>query len=331
MMKILILGGTSFVGRHVAEEALRRGHDVTVFNRGLSAAPDGAAAIVGDRLAKGGYANLDGHSFDAVVDTWATDPAAVESAVAALRGRVKHYIYVSTISVYNFEGAPRPFAESTPLFDPEKTEVQYFKDKVRGERFALQSGVPTALIRPGVILGPFENIWRLPWWLTRMARGGKTLAPGPRDMQLQFIDARDLARFVVVDVAERRLDGAYNLVSEMAHISMGDFLETANSVAGGGKAELCWLGMDKVKEAGIGDWVEMPMWVARPEAKDRPAYQVDVSRAMEAGLKIRPAKETIADTWEWLKSLDDDGLPAGIKVGLDPDKEKRALDTYCTL
>lgn len=326
MMKILILGGTSFVGRHTAEEALGRGHDVTVFNRGHSATPEGATAIVGDRLAKDGYANLKGHSFDAVVDTWATDPAAVESAVEALRSQVKHYIYVSTISVYNFEGAPRPYSEDTPLFDPEKTEVQYFKDKVRGERFALQSGVPTALIRPGVILGPFENIWRLPWWLKRMARGGKTLAPGPKDMDLQFIDARDLARFVV-DVAEQKLDGAYNLLSERAHISMGDFLETANSVTGG-KAELCWLEMNKVKEAGIGDWVEMPMWVAKPEAKDRPAYQVDVSKAIKAGLKIRPAKDTIADTWEWVKTLD--GLPDSIRVGLDADKERQALEKYCS-
>ncbi|KAJ6446934.1 reductase [Purpureocillium lavendulum] len=326
MMKILILGGTQFVGRHAAEEALARGHEVTIFNRGHAAAPGGVKSIVGDRLAKNGYSGLDGLSFDAVVDTWSTDPAAVESAVEALRGRVKQYIYVSTISVYNFEGAPRPYSENTPLFDPEKTEVQYFKDKVRGEHYALQSGVPTTLIRPGVILGPFENIGRLPWWLQRMAKGGKTLAPGPADMELQFIDSRDLAHFIV-DAAEQKLEGPYNTLSNMAHITMGDFLEAANSVTGG-KAQLCWLEMDKVKEANIGDWVEMPMWVAKASPADRPAYQVDVSKAIAAGLKIRPAKETIADTWEWMKATGEG--PANSRIGLEPDKEKKALDKYCS-
>ncbi|KND87797.1 hypothetical protein TOPH_07627 [Tolypocladium ophioglossoides CBS 100239] len=320
-MKILILGGTKFVGRHTAELAVARGHDVTLFNRGHESEPEGVATIIGDRLAPGGYSGLDGLLFDAVIDTWSTDPVAVESAVDALRGRISNYVYVSSVSVYNFKEASAPYSESTPLFDPDKTEVQYIKDKVRGEQYASQSGVPAALVRPGVILGPYEGIWRLPWWLQRIDRGGRTLAPGPKDLALQFIDARDLANFIV-DAAEQKLHGPFNLVSERKHISMSDFLETANKVTGG-HAQLRWLEPEKVSAAGIGAWVELPLWLT-PD--DDSVYEADISKAAEAGMRIRTAKETIADTWACMKTLDE--MPSNVRVGLDPDKEAAVLNKY---
>jgi 2'-hydroxyisoflavone reductase len=318
-MKILILGGTEFVGRHIAEAAVIRGHVVTLFNRGHAEAPRGCTSIIGDRLAPGGYAALNGLAFDVVIDTWSTDPVAVKSAVDALRSHVKQYIYVSSISVYDFKSGTAPYSESTKLLDPDKAPG-YFHNKIWGERYASESGVPTTIVRPGLVLGPYENIWRLPWWLQRMERGGPTLAPGPKDMALQFIDGRDLAKFVL-GAAEFKLEGAFNLVSEMGYFSWEDFLETANKVAGE-NAQLCWLDPEKVTEAGIGQWVELPMWLLPND----PGSKVDVTKALKAGMEIRSAKETIVDTWKWLKTLDE--MPSKIDVGLDPEKEREALRKY---
>lgn len=148
------------------------------------------------------------------------------------------------------------------------------------------------------------------------------MAPGPPDNQLQFIDGRDLANFAI-DGAESKLDGAFNIVSEMNCIDMQGFLDTANEVSGS-NAKLCWLDADKVKESGIRPWGEMPMWLP---PGDNAVYSVDVSKALKAGLHTRPAKETIADTWTWMKSPEyvDETSP---QVGLDPDKESKALKQY---
>lgn len=321
-MKILILGGTKFAGLHAALEAVSKNHEVTLFNRGTHPAPDGVTSIVGDRLTPDGYTSLDGLTFDVVIDTWSTDPVAIQLAIEALRGRVGHYIYISSLSVYDFEKGKAPYDESTPFVDPEKTDVQYFKDKVRGEAFVSESGIPATFIRPGVILGPDEGVWRLPWWLLRMKRGGKTLAPGPKELQLQFIDVRDLAAFTI-KAAEEKLEGAYNLVSEIKHISMGKFLDTANKAAGN-HADLCWLEPKEVLEAGVRPWVELPMWLPPGELS---VYSTDVSKALKAGLKIRTAEQTISDTWDWVASLK--SLPSSSKVGLDAAKEKAVLDKYC--
>ncbi|KAG8415880.1 hypothetical protein J3459_013941 [Metarhizium acridum] len=321
-MKILILGGTKFAGLHAAREAVSKGHHVTLFNRGTRPAPDGVASRVGDRLLPNGYDSLQGLTFDVVIDTWSSSPAGIKSAVEALGDRVRHYVYISTISVYDFERGNAPYSESTPLFDPGETDNQYIRDKVQGESIVSSSGLPHTIIRPGVILGPAEWLWRLPWWLLRMKRGGVTLAPGPRDLGLQFIDVRDLAKFAIL-AAEEQLDGPYNLVSEMGHVSFGDFLDAANTVAGG-RAELCWMEAQRVVDAGVAPWVELPLWL--PPA-DLSVYSCDVRKALGAGLTVRPARETIVDTWKWVASLKK--LPSTAKVGLCPTKEKQVLDGCC--
>jgi nucleoside-diphosphate-sugar epimerase len=155
---LLILGGTTFVGRHAAEETAARGNDVTLFNRGHDTATKGVTTIIGDRLGPGGYSSLETLLFDAVIDTWSTHPVAVKSAVEALQSHIGQYIYFSSGSAYNFEAedAAALYSESTPLHDPEKADSQYVKDKIGGERYASQPGVPTAFIRAGVIPGPYE-------------------------------------------------------------------------------------------------------------------------------------------------------------------------------
>lgn len=320
-MKILILGGTNFVGRLCAMEAIARGHQVTIFNRGNRPIPGGATEVIGDRLKPDGYKNLEGMSFDTVIDTWATDAEAVTSAVDALRGKIGQYIYISTVSVYETAATGRPFTEDSKLFDPE-TAYKYAKDKILGEIEAQKSGVPTLLPRPGVILGPHENTpGRMPWWLRRMERGGPTLGPGPPELGIQFIDGRDLANFTI-DGAEAKREGAYNINSPIDSVSFKAFLDKSNEVAGG-KATLYWLEPEKIKEAGIKPWGEMPMWWP---PGDRPAYSVDSSKAENAGLRARSAGETISDAWDWLKSWDVPESPPG--VGLDPDKELATLKKY---
>ncbi|KAJ6784748.1 hypothetical protein PWT90_04658 [Aphanocladium album] len=306
-MHLLILGGTHYVGRLAADEALARGHEVTVFNRGNKTAPAGARALVGDRLADNGYAALDGLSFDAVIDTWVSDASAVKQAIAALQGRMKHYAFVSSISVYDHKASPPPYDETSPLHDIDKTPVKYFKDKLGSEREAAESGVPTLIVRPGFIVGPGETTpGRLPWWLRRMERGGPTLAPGPENLGLQFIDGRDLAAFLV-DGAERKLEGTFDATSGINHIKLGGLLEIANEVAGG-KASLHWVDGDDMAKAVVGKQMEIPLWFPKEYAF---ILQSTGKKAVAAGLKVRPALDTIKDTWDWINT-------SGWKIGDGP-------------
>ncbi|MEU6852403.1 NAD-dependent epimerase/dehydratase family protein [Actinacidiphila alni] len=319
-MRLLVLGGTEFVGRAVVEDALRRGWEVTVFHRGRHPAPDGATVLTGDR--EGDLAALEAGEWDAVLDTWSGAPAAVEAAAEALRGRVETYAYVSTRSVYTYPTAPDA-AEDAPVVEPEGDE--YAAVKRGGELAAVEAfGERALLLRAGLILGPYENIGRLPWWLNRIARGGDVLAPGPRDLPLQYVDARDLAAFAL-DAVERRLGGAYNVVSASGHTTMGELLDTCVEVTGS-DAVLRWAGPEAVEAAGIAPWTELPVWLPPGELHGT-LHQGDVSKALAAGLTCRPVRETAADTWSWLGSIGGTApqRPDRPTVGLDPEKEAALL------
>jgi 2'-hydroxyisoflavone reductase len=326
-MNLLILGGTEFVGRAVAVDALARGWDVTVFHRGRHEPPPGAAALTGDRTAPGGLAALERGEWDAVVDTWSAAPSAVRDAARLLAGRAGHYAYVSSRSVYR-DPAPARLDENGPVVDgspDDGGDVDYARAKRGGELAAEASfGDRALLARAGLILGPWENIGRLPWWLTRIARGGPVLAPGPRDLVLQYIDVRDLAAWTL-DAVEKGLGGAYNLVSPSGHTTMGEFLETCVRVTGS-SAELRWLSPEAVLAAGVEPWQDLPVWLPPGEDHDM-MHQGDVSKALAAGLRCRPVAETVADTWTWLRSLDGPApqRPDRTPVGLDPELEARVL------
>ncbi|MFD7921057.1 NAD-dependent epimerase/dehydratase family protein [Streptomyces sp. NPDC059740] len=326
-MKLLVLGGTAFVGRAVVTAALGRGWEVTTFHRGHAAAPPGAATLLGDRNDPGALAALAGGEWDAVVDTWTGAPSAVDDAARLLAGRAARYLYVSSRSVYTYP-APGGGDESSPVVEasPHDTgSADYARAKRGGELAALAHfGDAALLARAGLVLGPQENVGRLPWWLNRIARGGPVLAPGPEDLPLQYVDARDLADWLLV-AAERGLGGAYNVTSRSGHATMGSLLR-ACVAATGSTAELRWTAPEQILAAGVQPWTELPVWL--PPGPDHEAmHTTDVSRAHAAGLRCRPVAETVRDTWSWLCERGGRApqRPDRPEHGLDPETEARVL------
>ncbi|MEU1846137.1 NAD-dependent epimerase/dehydratase family protein [Micromonospora sediminicola] len=330
-MRLLMLGGTGFVGGAVVTEAARRGWSVTVFNRGMHGrVPAGVHRLRGDRTAPDGLAALAGGEWDLVVDTWDGAPRAVGDAARALVGAVPHYVYVSSGSVYappvglgTGEEAPTVAAE------PDADDGNYPHNKAGGERAAVRVfGDRALLVRAGLILGPGEDIGRLPWWLHRVARGGDVLAPGPRDLPVQYVDVRDLAVWML-DRGVEGVGGAYNVVGRTGHATMGELLDAAVAVTGSG-ATLRWTQPEPILAAGVEPWNDLPIWVPRGH-EYRWLQERDVERAYAAGLVCRPVTETVADTWRWLREVGRvparAGRPARAPVGLAPEREAALLAT----
>lgn len=326
-VRVLVLGGTHHVGRAVVEAALARGDEVTTLNRGLSGpVAAGVCPLVADRMDPGAVrAAVGGREWDAVVDTWSGAPRVVQEACALLAGRVGHYGYVSSRSVYRWP-IPVGADEGAPLVggDPGAGgDVAYAEAKRGGELAAVEAfGDGALLARAGLILGPYEVVGRLPWWLRRVERGGRVLAPGDPGRPLQFIDARDLAGWLLA-AAERGVGGAFNTVSRSGHSTMGELLGEVVRVTGSA-AELVWVAAEVIADAGVSPWTELPIWVPRDAEYDG-LHSGDVSAAFAAGLACRPVRETVADTWAWLLA-EGDPAPGPVRHGLDPVKERRLLE-----
>ncbi|WP_420311945.1 NAD-dependent epimerase/dehydratase family protein [Streptomyces sp. YS-B37] len=329
-MRLLVLGGTEFVGRAVVEAALGRGWEVTVLNRGRHEPPAGVRALRGDRTAPGGLAALASGEWDAVVDTWSAAPRAVDDAARLLADRVGRYVYVSSCSVYAW--APPPgYGEDAPVVEgasPDADRTDYARDKRGGELAALGSfgAERSVFARAGLILGPYENIGRLPWWLGRVARGGPVLAPGPRELALQYVDVRDLAEWLLGAV-ERELSGAYNVISPQGHATMGSLLDACVRVAGGAGVSLRWTSAEVVLGAGIEPWTQLPVWVPAGSDEYDALHSADVSSAVGAGLRCRAVEDTVRDTWEWLQGVGGVAPQRADRpvVGLDPAVEAKVL------
>ncbi|GAA3120965.1 SDR family oxidoreductase [Streptomyces rameus] len=325
-----MLGGTEFVGRAVAEAALGRGWEVTVFHRGRHQAPAGVRSLHGDRTAPDGLAALaaDGGDWDAVADTWSAAPRAVHEAARLLRGRAGRYVYVSSRSVYAWPW-PRRGTRDSALVEgaADAGATDYARDKRGGELAAVGAfgAARSLLVRAGLILGPHENVGRLPWWLTRIARGGPVLAPGPSGLPLQYVDVRDLADWLLGAV-ERGLSGPYDLAAPPGHTTMGELLRACLRVTGA-DAELRWTGPEVILDAGIEPWTQLPVWVPPGGEMYDALHRADVSRALATGLVCRPAAETVADTWRWLTDIG--GVaprrPDRTGYGLDPEVEAEVL------
>jgi 2'-hydroxyisoflavone reductase len=327
-MRLLVLGGTHHVGRAVVETALARGDEVTTLNRGLTGRqPPGARALRADRTDPAALAGaLGGESWDAVIDTWSGAPRVVADAATLLAGRAGHYGYVSSESVYRSFSVPGA-DESAPVVDadPASDDGDDYQAAKRGGELAAVAafGDRALLARAGLILGPYEIVGRMPWWLRRLERGGEVLAPGPPDLPLQYIDCRDLAAWML-SAADRGLGGAFNTVSRRGHATMAALLEAAREVTGS-RARLVWVSPEVIETAGIEPWIELPVWVP-PSGEYVGIHDSDVSAAYAAGLTCRPVGQTVADTWRWLQAEGDPPSRPGLPVhGLSPDTERRVL------
>jgi nucleoside-diphosphate-sugar epimerase len=314
-MSLLVLGGSGFVGRAVASEGCRRGWKVTTFNRGRGLPVDGVAQVFGDRMDPATLGPLREDDWDIVVDTWSGPPRAARDSAALLSDHAARYVYISSASVY----APPPplgVQESSRTVEssPDAEHGDYAELKRGAELAVIQAFGDRALVaRAGLIVGPYEDVGRLPWWLRRMALGGEVLAPGPPDLRLQLIDARDLANFVL-DAALAGHGGAFNVVSRPGHATMRSLLETCRAVAGAPDARLTWIDPEAVIAAGIEPWTELPIWLP-PDSEFAGMHAANVERAHAAGLRCRPIEQTVEDTWCWLRGLDG---PPRLRPDLDP-------------
>jgi nucleoside-diphosphate-sugar epimerase len=304
---------------------------VTTFNRGRrpSDSPD-VQRIIGDRLDPVTLAPLGERDWDLVVDTWSGAPRAARDSAAALADHAAHYVYISSGSVY---ASPPPMGleESAPTVEafPDAEGGDYSQLK-RGAELAVEQafGDRALFARAGLILGPHEDVGRLPWWLARMATGGEILAPGPPDLELQLIDARDLASFVL-DAALACHSGAFNAVSRRGHATMRSLLEACHFVAAAPDARLTWVNPDTVLAAGIEPWTELPIWLP-PDSEFIGMHGANVERAHAAGLRCRPVEDTVQNTWSWLSTLDG---PPRLRDDVDPpglasERERAALDAW---
>jgi len=294
-MRVLIMGGTLFLGRHIVEAALERGHEVTLFNRGLRnpALFPAAEKLTGDRNTN--LAALAGRRFDAVIDPSAYGPEQIDFLLSTLGEPPAHYTFVSTISVYGTFAPKRRYDEST---DVVAGHEGYGALKARAEE-ALLAAMPgrAAVVRPGLIAGPYDPTGRFTYWPCRVAAGGQVLAPGRRERPVQFIDARDLAGWSV-RLAEDRVAGVYHAAGPQNTLTMGQFLDECVRIAGN-HTELAWIPDDEVHAAGIEGWTELPLWIAEDDAEAGGIFEADNRRAVGQGLTFRPVAQTIGDTLQW--------------------------------
>ncbi|MGW5689234.1 NAD-dependent epimerase/dehydratase family protein [Nonomuraea sp. NPDC003754] len=330
-MRLLILGGGWFLGRALGRQALQRGHQVITFTRGKSGSDiPGVSQIRGDRGSNHDLADLaERGPYDAVIDTSGMTPNMVEISATALACHAGHYVYVSTVNVY--EGWPTepltddsPIRSYTPYGPPgESGADQYGREKAGCEQAVIASFDDRAtVLRPGVIIGPHEYVGRIPWWVRRIAQGGQVLAPGTPDWPIQPIDVRDVAAFAL-DAAEQRLGGSFNLAAPIGHATFGELLEACRE-ATSSDAILEWADHDFLIAQGVREWTELPLWRPYPGT-----WRVDSARARAAGLTCRPLDDTVADTWEWLDRarpvLDHERAAA---LGITPEREAAILATW---
>jgi nucleoside-diphosphate-sugar epimerase len=300
-MNLLVLGGTRFVGRAVVEVALESGDEVTVVSRGDSGEPPaGVEWIRGDRFDSATVDTVAARGWDAVIDTWSGDPAAVASSAAALGGRAGWYGYVSSRSVYRWPVVAG--ADETAAVIEAGEETGYAADKRGAELAVLQHFEGRCLLaRAGLVIGPYEDTGRLTWWLSRAAEGGSVIAPGPRDRPWQYVDARDLADFML-RCARSGIAGTYNVVGERgAGVTTQRLLEACLEVTGN-RTPLTWVEPDLLRRAKIGEWDDLPGWTS-PDGELAGLHDCDVSAAVAAGLSCRSVEDTVGDTWQWLREI----------------------------
>ena len=323
MARILIIGGSRFLGYFITEAALERDHEVTLFNRGQSdpgAFPQ-AEHIRGDRDADIGL--LAGRRWDTVIDTSGYFPRIVRKSAQLLAGHVPHYTFVSSISAYD---GPMPdgVGEDAPLQTLEDPTVEEVRGDTYGGLKALceqvvQEAYPgrALIVRPTLIVGPRDPTGRFRYWVRRIAQGGEVLAPATPDRPVQLIDVRDLATWIV-SMAENGATGVFNGVGPAQPLTMGEFLEAIRDALRS-DATFTWVDEKFLLEREVAPWSELPVWVPDDLIA---LHRTRNERALAAGLQIRPLEDTVRATHEWMQAHPDKSQPAGT---LTPEREQQLL------
>ncbi|MBN8583327.1 MAG: NAD-dependent epimerase/dehydratase family protein [Anaerolineae bacterium] len=321
-MKILLIGGTRFLGRHLVTSARARGHEITLFNRGKTN-PDlfsRVKTIRGDR--EKDLDQLSGQ-WDAVIDTCGYVPRVVKLSAEALKERVQQYVFISSISVYS-DFSKIGINESSDLGTLSDESVEeitgetYGPLKVLCEK-AVQEvfGARALIVRPGLIVGPHDSTDRFTYWPVRINQGGDILTPERPDVLTQFIDARDLADFTI-RLIEQNISGVFNATGNP--ITLNTLFETCKRVSKS-NANFKWAPVDFLAKHNVSPWIDMPVWV--PDSSEDAGFsRVDISKALSAGLKFTDLSETIRDTlkWEFERPENHEW-----KAGLKPEREKELI------
>ena len=324
-MKLLILGGTRFVGRHLAQAALERGHTVTLFNRGNHPGlfPE-AEELTGDR--GGDLSALGGRRWDAVIDTSGYTPRQLRSSTELLRNAAARYLFISSISVYAEQATPFQ-DEDAPLaqLEDESTETvtaeTYGGLKVLCERVVQRAFPETHLVlRPGLVVGPHDPTDRFTYWPVRVAAGGEVLAPAGPEAPVQFIDARDLAEFGLA-LLEASRSGIFNVVSDPDQFDFGALLASCRQ-ASSSDASFTWVDEAFLLAQGVRPFADLPLWL--PEDA-RGFARISNDRARAAGLEIRSLAQTVQDTLAWARTRAPD---APRQAGLSREREWELLEAW---
>jgi 2'-hydroxyisoflavone reductase len=342
-MKLLILGGTRFVGRHLVAAALERNHEVTLFNRGkhLSAALSNVETIHGDRNSE--LDRLQGRSWDAVIDTCGYLPRSVTSAAEVLSDSVHRYVFISSLSVYedfsNFgidETAPlatltnEQLEKANELDSSGQTSAVTYGNMYGGLKALCEQAAEAVLpnrvliIRPGLIIGPYDYTDRFTYWVVRVARGGEVLAPGRPERKVQLIDARDLSEWIV-KMTERGETGVYNANGLPNNLTMGSLLEECKAVSGS-DASFTWVDEDFLLQEKVAAWSEMPLWMPVEAAPHMKGFMfTSCDKAVAAGLSFRPLSDTSKDLLAWRETNCPD---ESLKAGIDSERERILLHKW---
>ena len=337
-MKLLIIGGTRFLGRYLVTSALANNHEVTLFNRGLhSSEPETAVETIhGDR--NGDLSKLQSRRWDAVIDTCGMLPRTVKAAAKVLSESIEIYTFISTQNVYADVSTPG-VDESSPLklLTHEQLEQAHAIDTTGEPSYgnlygglkahceqAAEEVMPNRVlnIRPGLIVGPNDYTDRFTYWVVRVARGGEVLAPGRPDRFVQLIDVRDLAEWIV-QLIERKQTGVYNANGLANTFTMKDLLEECKAVSDS-DATFTWVSESFLLEENVAAWSDMPLWLPEEAAPHLRGFMfVSYEKAVRDGLRFRPLRETVTDTRRWAQAYSGD-----LKAGITAEKEQRLLGKW---
>ncbi len=329
-LRILILGGTGFIGPFQVQYALDRGHSVTLFNRGVTNTTlfPNVPRLVGDRNLPDGHKALENGEWDVVIDNPTANPAWVRGAGTALRDRTKHYVFVSTISVFSDNSAPidengtlLPAADIDAAYNPQL----YGQNKVRSEHEArVQFGERVTIVRPGLIVGPGDLSDRFSYWPVRIDKGGEVLAPGTPSDPVQYIDARDLGEWMI-RIAEQKTFGIFNATGPKAPTNIGEMLYGIKAVTTS-DARFTWVPAQFLGANQVRAWSDMPVWVP-PIGRTAGFARVICKKAYDVGLTFRPLADTAHATLNWYRTR-----PAAeqekARAGLAPDREAAVLAAW---